>query len=85
MSAASSTMPKAKSKTSTPPEDEPHGSINPVEAKAHTDALNKIMATIEKQVEKEDTADLLERAVSDVKVTLSNLTPSMQLADQVQS
>ena len=53
-----------------------------MEAKAHTDMLDKIMATIEKQVKKEDTVDLLERAISDVKVTLSNLTPSMQLADQ---
>ena len=75
-------MPKAKSKTSTPPEDEPHGSINPVEARTHVVALDRIMATIEKQVEKEDTADLLERAIGDVKETLSNLTPSMQLADQ---
>ena len=40
------------------------------------------MATIEKQVEKEDTADLLESAIGDVKETLSNLRPSMQLADQ---
>ena len=50
----------------------PHGSINPVEARAHADALDKIMATIEKQVEKKDTADLLERAISDVKEALSN-------------
>ena len=75
-------MPKAKSKTSNPPEDEPHGSINPVEAKAHEVALEKIMTTIEEQVGKEDTADLLERALGDVKEALSNLTPSMQLADQ---
>ena len=75
-------MPKATSKTSNPPKDEPHGSINPVEAKAHVAALDKIMATIEKQVGKEYTADLLERALSDVKETLSNLSPSMQLADQ---
>ena len=53
-----------------------------MEARAHTDALDKIMATIERQVKKKDTADLLERAISNVKETLSNLTPSMQLADQ---
>ena len=53
-----------------------------MEAKAHVAALDKIMATIEKQVGKEDTADLLERALGDVKETLSNLSPSMQLADQ---
>ena len=76
-------MPKAQSKTSTPPKDEPHGSINPVEARAHADSLDKIMATIEKQVEKKDTVDLLERSISDVKEALTNLTPSMQLADKV--
>ena len=76
-------MPKAQSKTSTPsPEDDPHGSINPLEARAHAESLDDIMATIEKQVKKKDTEDLLERTISDIKEALTNLTPSMQLADQ---
>ena len=53
-----------------------------MEARGHADALDRLMSTIEKQVEKKDTADLLERAISNVKEALSNLTPSMQLADQ---
>ena len=76
-------MPKAHSKTSTPPpQEDPHRSINPVEARAHADSLDKIMTMIEEQVERKDTADLLERAINDVKEALTNLTPSMQLADQ---
>ena len=65
-----------------PPQEDPHGSINPVEARAQADSLDKIMTMIEEQVERKDTADLLERAINDVKEALTNLTPSMQLADQ---
>ena len=65
-----------------PPKEDPHGSINPVEARAHADLLDRIMTMIEEQVEKKDTADLLERAFNDVKEGLTNLTPTMQLADQ---
>ena len=75
-------MPKAQSKTPTTPEEDPHRSINPVEVRAHADSLDKIMAMIEEQVERKDTADILERAINDVKEALTNLTPSMQLADQ---
>ena len=75
-------MLKAHSKSSPPPNEDPHGSINPVEARAHADLLNRIMTMIEEQVEKKDTADLLEKALNDVKEGLTNLTPMMQLADQ---
>ena len=76
-------MPKAHSKTSTPsPEEDPHGSINPVKVRAHADSLDKIMTTIEEHVERKDTADLLERAINDVKEASTNLMPSMQLVDQ---
>ena len=78
----SATMPKAHSKSSPPPDEDPHGSINPVEARAHADLLDRIMTMIEEQVEKKDTADLLEKALNDVKEGLTNLTPTMQLADQ---
>ena len=36
---------------------------------------------IGEQVEKKDTADLLEEAPNDIKESLTNLTPTMQLAD----
>ena len=77
-------MPKAHSKSSTPPppEEDPQGSINPVKARAHADLLDRIMTMIEEQVERKDTADLLERAINDIKEGLTNLTPTMQLADQ---
>ena len=78
----SATMPKAHSKSSPPPEEDPHGSINLVKARAHADLLDRIMTMIEEQVEKKDTADLLEKALNDVKEGLTNLTPMMQLADQ---
>ena len=37
---------------------------------------------IVEHVERKDTADLLERAINDVKEGLTKLTPTMQLADQ---
>ena len=55
--------------------------INLTEAKAHMDNLDQVMTLIEGQVEKNDMADLLERALNDMKETLANLTPMMQLAD----
>ena len=54
-----------------PPEEDPHGSINPVEARAHADLLDRIMTMIKEQVERKDTADLLERAINDVKEGLT--------------
>ena len=50
-------MPKAHLK-STATEEDPHGSINPAEAKAHVDSLDKVMTMIGEQVKKQDTADL---------------------------
>ena len=73
---------KSTLKILNPPEEDPHGSINPVEVRAHADLLDRIMTMIEEQVERKDTADLLERAINDVKEGLTNLTPTMQLADQ---
>ena len=74
-------MPKAHSKSTTPQEEDPHGSINPTEARAHVDFLDKVMTMIGEQVEKKDMADLLEKALNDMKESLANLTPMMQLAD----
>ena len=76
-------MPKAPSKSTAADEegDDPHGFINPIEAKAHTDSLDQVMTLIEGQVKENDTADLLERTLNDMKATLANLTPMMQLAD----
>ena len=61
--------------------DDPHGFINPLEAKAHTNSLDQVMTLIEEQVKESDMADLLERAMSDMKATLANTIPTMQLAD----
>ena len=74
-------MPKTHSKSTATDEEDPHGSINPTEAKAHVDFLDKVMTMIGEQVEKKDTADLLEKALNDMKESLANLTPMMQLAD----
>ena len=75
-------MPKAPQKSTVVDEesDDPHGFINPIEAKAHIDSLDQIMNLIE-QVKENDMAYLLERALSDIKATLANITPKMQLAD----
>ena len=76
-------MPKATQKSTVGNEegDDPHGFINLVEAKAHTDSLDQVMTLIERQIKENDMADLLERAMSDMKATLANMIPTMQLAD----
>ena len=76
-----STMPKANLKSRSSDDEEPHGYINPAEAKAHVDALEGLMTKIKKKVGKQETTDLLDEVLVGVKEVLSNLTPSMQLAD----
>ena len=62
-------------------DENPHGYINPVEAKTHIDALEKLMIMIENEVEKQNMTELLETVLSDMKEILATLTPTMQLAD----
>ena len=44
-------MPKAHPKSTSSDDEDPHGYINPAEAKAHVDALEKIMTMIEDKIE----------------------------------
>ena len=62
-------------------DEDPHGYINLTEAKAHVDALEKLMTMIENEVEKQNMIELLETVLSDMKEILATLTPTMQLAD----
>ena len=55
-------MPKAHSKSTAADKEDPHGSINLTEARAHMDFLDKVMTMIGEQVEKKDMADLLEKS-----------------------
>ena len=75
------TMPKAHLKSSGADEDDIHGYINPEEARAHVEALEKLMTKIKDEVEKPNTSGLLDTVLADLKEILSNLTPTMQLAD----
>ena len=72
---SSSTMPKAKFKSTSSDEEELHGFINPVEAKAHVNALEDLMTKIKKKVEQKETTGLLDEILAGVKEVLSNLTP----------
>ena len=76
-------MPKATQNSTAVEEegDDPHSVVNPLEAKANTNSLDQVMTLIQEQVEEGDMADLLERAMSDMKTTLANTIPIMQLAD----
>ena len=74
-------MPKANLKSASADEEDPHGYINPAEAKAHVEALENIMAIIKTKIEKQEMTDLLENVLSKMKEVLANLTPTMQLAD----
>ena len=62
-------------------EEDIHGYINSEEARAHVEALEKLMTKIEDEVEKPNTSGLLDTVLADLKDILSNLTPTMQLAD----
>ena len=74
-------MPKTRSKSTSSNDEDPHRYINPAEAKAHVDALENLMTMIKNKIEKQETADLLENVLSNMKEVLANLTPTMQLAD----
>ena len=76
-------MPKAKQKMVAVEEesDDLHGVVNPLEAKSHISSLDQVMTLIQEQVKAGDTKDLLERVMADMKATLANITPTMQLAD----
>ena len=76
-------MPKAHFKSTGSDNEDPHRYINLVEAKAHVDALEKVMTMIEDEVEKQNTTELLETALTDMKEILATLTPTMQLADTI--
>ena len=73
-------MPKARSKTGTKDEDI-HGIINPDEARAHVEAMEKLMTKIEAEVRESAVPGLLDTILGDLKDVLSNLIPQMQLAD----
>ena len=75
-------MPKAKSKTGNEEEDI-HGTINPDKARAHVEAMEKLMMKIEVEVRESTTPGLLDTILGDLKDVLSNLIPQMQLADIV--
>ena len=45
-------MPKAHLKSTGADDEDPHGYINPVEAKSHVEALDKLMTTIKDEVKK---------------------------------
>ena len=74
-------MPKANLKSTGADEEDIHRYINPEEARAHIEALEKLMTKIEDEVEKPNTSGLLDTVLADLKDILSNLTPTMQLAD----
>ena len=75
-------MPKANLKSGDDEEDI-HGTINPDEARARVEALEKLMTKIEDEVTKPATSGLLDTILGDLKDVLSSLTPMMQLADIV--
>ena len=77
----SAKIPKARFKSTSSDDEEPHRYINPVEAKAHIEALENLMTMIKNKVEKQEMTDLLENVLSNMKEVLANLTPTMQLAD----
>ena len=58
---------KAHFKSTGSDNEDPHGYINPAEAKAHVDALEKLMTLIENEVEKQNMTELLETVLSDMK------------------
>ena len=74
-------MPKANLKSTSSEEEELHGFINLTEAKAHVKALEDQMAKIRRKVEEKETTGLLDETLEAFKQILSDLTPSMQLAD----
>ena len=74
-------MPKAHRKSTSSEEDEGYGYINPGEAKAHVDALEKVMTKIKSKIEQRETTDLLDKVLAELKEILSTLSPAMQLAD----
>ena len=74
-------MPKVKFKSTSSDEEELHGVINLTEAKAHVNALEAQMAKIKRKVEEKETTNLLDEVLEGIKEILSDLTPSMQLAD----
>ena len=75
-------MPKARSKTGTEDEDI-HGIINLDEARAHVEAMEKLMMKIEAEVRESIAPGLLDTILGDLKDVLSNIIPQMQLADIV--
>ena len=74
-------MPKAHLKSTGADEEDIHGYINPEEARAHIEALEKLMTKIEDEVKKPNMSGLSDTVLVDLKEILSNLTPTMQLAD----
>ena len=74
-------MPKAHRKSTSSDEDEGYGYINPGEAKAHVNALEDVMTKIKNKIEQKEMTDLLDEVLAELKGVLSNLSPSMQLAD----
>ena len=63
-------MPKANLKSGDDEED-----VFPDEARAHVEALEKLMTKIEEEVRKHATSGLLDTILGDLKDVLSSLTP----------
>ena len=74
-------MPKAHLKSTGADEEDIHRYINLEEARTHVEALEKLMTKIKDEVKKPSTSGLLDTVLADLKEVLSNLTPTMQLAD----
>ena len=81
-------MPKAKEKSRSVKEEgdteegiDPHGVINPVEAKSQADTLDQTMEMIQERVDTDNPKDIAEISIERIKVTLANTLPMMQDAN----
>ena len=81
-------IPKAKQKSRDAEEGgdieeghDPHGVINPLEAKFHVDTLDQTMEMIQERVDTDNTKDIAETAIEMIKATLASTLPMMQDAN----
>ena len=81
-------IPNAKQKTRGTEEEgedwqDPHGVINPLEAKAHADGLDQVMVMIQECVASDDSDNLAEATVDKMKTTLAVRLPTMHEANML--
>ena len=62
---------------------DPHGVINPLEAKSHVDTLDQIMVIIQERVDSGNSDELAETTIERVKATLASTLYMMQDADML--